>query len=115
MRLQGKVAVVTGTAGGIGRAAALRFAAEGAAIVAADRLVAANEETVAQVTGIPVEHHMWVELDGTKSVLELAGQTEVYWPKAETIVDKEAGLSLKLAEGWQQMPPEQALSTMDRA
>ena len=49
MRLQGKVAVLTGTAGGIGRAAALRFAAEGAAIVAADRLVAANEETVAQV------------------------------------------------------------------
>lgn len=66
------------------------------------------KETVAQVTGIPVEHHVWVELDGTKSVLELAGETEVYWPKAETIVDKEAGLSLTLAEGWQRMPAEQA-------
>jgi len=36
MRLQGKVAVVTGAAAGIGRATALRFAAEGAMVVAAD-------------------------------------------------------------------------------
>ncbi|MFE0149593.1 SDR family NAD(P)-dependent oxidoreductase [Nonomuraea sp. NPDC059007] len=31
MHIRGKVAVVTGAAGGIGRAMALRFAAEGAA------------------------------------------------------------------------------------
>ena len=36
MRLDGKVAFITGTAGGIGRATALRFAGEGARIVAAD-------------------------------------------------------------------------------
>src|SRR5438552_2086607 len=36
MRLQGKVAAVTGAASGIGRALATRFAAEGAAIVACD-------------------------------------------------------------------------------
>jgi len=34
--LQGKVAVITGAAGGIGRAVALRFAREGAALVLAD-------------------------------------------------------------------------------
>lgn len=45
MRLEGRVALITGTAGGIGRAAALRFASEGARIVAAD-IVEANEETV---------------------------------------------------------------------
>ena len=36
MRLAGKIAVVTGAAVGLGRAVALRFAAEGAAVVAAD-------------------------------------------------------------------------------
>jgi NAD(P)-dependent dehydrogenase (short-subunit alcohol dehydrogenase family) len=49
MRLEGKVAIITGTAGGIGRAAALRFAQEGAAVVAADVIADANEDTVDQV------------------------------------------------------------------
>ena len=35
-RFEGQVVIVTGAAGGIGRAAALRFAAEGAAVVAVD-------------------------------------------------------------------------------
>jgi len=37
MRLEGKVAIVTGAARGIGRATALRFSAEGARVVLADR------------------------------------------------------------------------------
>lgn len=49
LRLAGKVALITGTAGGIGRASALRFAAEGAAIVAADISTDTNAETVALV------------------------------------------------------------------
>lgn len=36
MRLQGKVAVITGAGSGIGRAAAERFVAEGASVVGAD-------------------------------------------------------------------------------
>ncbi len=45
MRLEGKVAVITGTAAGIGRATALRFAAEGAMIVGADVTAVANDAT----------------------------------------------------------------------
>lgn len=45
-RLEGKVAIVTGAGSGIGRAAALAFAGEGARVVAADVLVDGGEETV---------------------------------------------------------------------
>jgi NAD(P)-dependent dehydrogenase (short-subunit alcohol dehydrogenase family) len=49
MRLEGKIAVITGTAAGIGRATALRFAEEGARIVGADVTEAANAETASLV------------------------------------------------------------------
>jgi NAD(P)-dependent dehydrogenase (short-subunit alcohol dehydrogenase family) len=48
-RFDGKVVALTGAAGGIGREAALRFAAEGASVVAADLPGAALDETVALV------------------------------------------------------------------
>lgn len=49
MRLEEKVAVITGAASGVGRAAALRFAREGAAVVAADVATDGNAATVAEV------------------------------------------------------------------
>ena len=63
MRLQGKVAIVTGAASGIGRAVAHRFAAEGARVVIADldqerAGLAAKEitaETRGQVLGIAMD------------------------------------------------------------
>jgi len=48
-RLEGKVALITGTAGGQGRAAALLFAREGAKVVGCDLKVAGSQETVALV------------------------------------------------------------------
>jgi NAD(P)-dependent dehydrogenase (short-subunit alcohol dehydrogenase family) len=49
MRLDGKVAVITGAGSGIGRESALLFAAEGAAVVVADVTDDAGEETAATV------------------------------------------------------------------
>ena len=48
-RLEGKRAIVTGAASGIGRASALLFAREGAAVLAVDRTRDALEETVARI------------------------------------------------------------------
>lgn len=45
-RLDGKTAIVTGAASGIGRASALRFAAEGASVVASDLAAAGLDETL---------------------------------------------------------------------
>ncbi len=49
MRLEDKVSVITGAGSGMGRTAALRFAAEGSRVIVADNQTAAAEETVRQV------------------------------------------------------------------
>jgi NAD(P)-dependent dehydrogenase (short-subunit alcohol dehydrogenase family) len=50
MRLDGKVAVITGAGSGMGRVAAQMFAAEGAKVVVAEFAADAGQETVRQVT-----------------------------------------------------------------
>ena len=49
--MQGKVAIVTGASAGIGRATALAFSREGAAVVVADVDVERGEKTVAEIEG----------------------------------------------------------------
>jgi NAD(P)-dependent dehydrogenase (short-subunit alcohol dehydrogenase family) len=50
MRLNGKRAFISGAGGGIGRATALKFAAEGAAVIVSDIRAATAEETAHAVT-----------------------------------------------------------------
>ncbi len=50
-RLEGKVAVITGAGGGMGREAAIVFTEEGARVCAADVNLAAAQETVALCRG----------------------------------------------------------------
>ena len=51
--LEGKVALVTGGGNGIGQAAALAFAREGARVVVCDWDWRAGEETVARIRRLP--------------------------------------------------------------
>jgi len=60
MSLEGKVAIVTGSGRGIGRAIALRLAREGADVVVADRSLASAEEFGEELTAasVPEEIHL---------------------------------------------------------
>ena len=51
MEIEGKVAIVTGAASGIGRATAIALAAEGASVVVADVDAAGGAVTVGEITG----------------------------------------------------------------
>ena len=50
MRLEGKVAIVSGAASGMGRAEAILFAREGARVVVADVLQAEGKDVVDTIT-----------------------------------------------------------------
>jgi NAD(P)-dependent dehydrogenase (short-subunit alcohol dehydrogenase family) len=52
VRIDGKVAVITGGASGMGRATALRFLAEGARVVVADFNTVTGEETLALAAAV---------------------------------------------------------------
>jgi meso-butanediol dehydrogenase / (S,S)-butanediol dehydrogenase / diacetyl reductase len=90
-RLEGKVALITGTGGGQGRAGAIRFAQEGAHVVGCDLLKEGNDETVAAVRaaggsmtgmgpvdlGDPEAARAWVE-----SAAALHGRIDVVYNNA---------------------------------
>ena len=54
MRLENKVAIVTGGAGGMGRSTVMRFLKEGAKVVIADYNAASGAETLAEITGLGI-------------------------------------------------------------
>jgi NAD(P)-dependent dehydrogenase (short-subunit alcohol dehydrogenase family) len=66
MRLEGKVAVITGAASGMGKVAAERFAAEGARVVVVDVLDEQGEETAEGIRGAGGEA-VYVHADVSKA------------------------------------------------
>jgi NAD(P)-dependent dehydrogenase (short-subunit alcohol dehydrogenase family) len=94
MRLQDKVAVITGTAGGIGRATAILFAREGAAVAAADVLLDENEATVAAIRqsgGRALAIH--VDVTDTHSVASMIAEAERAFGRVDVLFNN-AGVML---------------------
>jgi NAD(P)-dependent dehydrogenase (short-subunit alcohol dehydrogenase family) len=78
-RLQGKIAIITGGARGIGEAHARLFAAEGAKVVVTDILTAEGKETVASVKAsggdaIFLQHDVTKEADWARVVADTIKQ-----------------------------------------
>jgi len=75
-RLDGKVAVITGAASGMGRATALRFAKEGSAVVVADLNAQGGEAVISEIAasgGRAVYQHTDVSSeDGIKALIDRA-------------------------------------------
>jgi NAD(P)-dependent dehydrogenase (short-subunit alcohol dehydrogenase family) len=93
-RLDGKVALITGTARGLGRAAALRFAAEGALVVGGDllheealetqRLVAREGGTILTPGALDVtdEDSVW---SWTKEAVDAFGGVDIVYANAGAV------------------------------
>jgi NAD(P)-dependent dehydrogenase (short-subunit alcohol dehydrogenase family) len=86
MHLKGKVAVITGAASGIGRAAALRFAREGAAgIVLGDLSSEKLKPVAAETSGLAVQCDVSKEADVQRLVREAEarfGRVDVFFSNA---------------------------------
>lgn len=111
MRLSGKVSIITGAGGGMGRVAALRFAAEGSRVVVADTQKASAEETVRQIiaaggeaTAIAVD--VSVEADAKAMVdvaIEKFGRLDVLYNNAGIMPQADHSVVDTPVEIWDQV------------
>lgn len=75
MLFEGKKALITGAASGIGRATAIRFAAEGAAVTIGDRNVAGLEETASMMASKPViQPFDAVDFESCRNLVDVASR-----------------------------------------
>ena len=85
MRLNQKVALVTGAGQGMGRAIAQRFAAEGAIVVALDINLAAAEETLKNQTGQSIARSLNVA--DSAAVATLVDEVVAKWGRVDVLVN----------------------------
>ena len=88
MRLTDKVSIITGAGQGIGRATALKFAAEGAKVAVCDINLAAVEETVAELQAMGREAAGWrVDVTDKESIARMVQGVMVKWGRIDTLVN----------------------------
>lgn len=90
-RLEGKTAIITGTAGGIGAATARRLAAEGAQVVLADINVTGAEKTAEQIRAAGGDCFVhYLDLGDEASIAALVAATLEKYGKLEVLFNNAA-------------------------
>ena len=111
MRLEDKVSIITGAGGGMGRVAALRFAAEGSRVVVADIQKAAADETTSLIRAAggeatPIAADVSVEADA-KAMVDLAiatyGRIDVLYNNAGIMPEADHSVVDTPVETWDQV------------
>lgn len=85
MRLEGKVALITGASGGIGRAAAERFVAEGARVVLAD-IDADAVATLARDLGAAHARHCHTDVGDDASMQDAVRHAEMHFGGLDVLI-----------------------------
>jgi NAD(P)-dependent dehydrogenase (short-subunit alcohol dehydrogenase family) len=92
-RLKGKVAIVTGGALGIGRAAATRMAEEGAAVAVLDMLKAEGEAFAAELAGRGFKARFWAcDVTNEAEVARVVDEVAAHFGRLDVLVNN-AGVS----------------------
>jgi 2-dehydro-3-deoxy-L-rhamnonate dehydrogenase (NAD+) len=98
MRFQGKAAIVTGGARGIGRAIAERLASEGATVLIADIDLAAGKATAGEIGGGAAAYGL--DVTSEASWVGAVEQATAAWGKVDLLVNN-AGIAGRSAPIWE--------------
>src|SRR5579864_6976037 len=88
MRLTDKISIITGAGQGIGRATALKFAAEGAKVAVCDINVTAADDTASAVREAGGEAAAWyVDVTDKESIAKMVSGVMAKWGRIDTLVN----------------------------
>ena len=99
MKLNGKVAIVTGAASGIGRASAIAFAREGARVLVADRSQSGAEETARCISADGFETEaIEVDVSSEAEVQRMVNKAVARWGRIDVLFNNAGVLLVKSVE-----------------
>ncbi len=99
MRLRGKVAVVTGAGGGIGRASAILFAKEGAKVTVVDIKCDLGEETVGLIQDAGGKaYHACADVTRESEVKGMLDETVARWGRLDILFNNAGIVMVKFLE-----------------